>query len=264
MLRELTFAKGRLSEALARIQLHACSHGCQITNLLPLHGRVMWVVAQDVLSLMLVRDLESSFFAKLEEHDEFETLTFDATVKVCLGIMGQSSASQIRKQPDSAAMPESDNLRRLLAVRGWSGCVLALRLLREERADLIAEQMSKFFTAEQRAQVKYIGVDNPPGMMHKCLQTVFPALVVLFLDVTHLAMNSEKKFGGNRSPSSRLLRRVLGKFNAVNARLCPATWCPSPFCGELSPPHTEEEARMNFSPTHLLVHALLTHKCTTC
>ena len=229
--REMCMAKGRLQEALTRVQLHVGTLGCELGNLLPLHSKVMWKVAQDIFDLAPVRDLFSGFFAQLTEHEEFETLSIDGTVKVCLGIMGQSGASAVRKNVHAAAMPEADHLRKLVTVRGRSGGVLALRLVREESVDGIARQVLECFSEEQRLQVKYVGVDNPSRAMHVAFKQVFPSLVCLFLDVTHLAMNYEKGHGGRRSPGSVALRRVLAKFSAVDPALPATTWFDAPFCG---------------------------------
>ena len=89
-LREMALAKGRLQEALTRLQLHFCTQGSEMTKLLPQHGRVMWKVVQDIFNLDPVRELMSGFFSQLYADEEFETLPIDGTVKVCLGIMGQN------------------------------------------------------------------------------------------------------------------------------------------------------------------------------
>ena len=244
LLRELVMAKGRLAEALTRVQLHACSAGSKLCNLMPQHGKAMWQLAQDVLGLYPVRELMSGFYAQLLAHEEFETLSMDATVKVCLGIMGQAGAAAIRADAAAAAMSEAAHLRRLVTVRGRSGSVLALRLVREESAEEIAAQLDTVFTLEQRMQVKFIGVDNPSGAMHRTFQKIFPNLRCLFLDVMHLAMNCEKGFGGQRSPGSMALRRVLKKFDAVNPALPPPTWSGAPFTGGVAAAHTKTEAAL--------------------
>ena len=41
LLREMTMAKGRLQEALDRIQLHVCLANCELSNLFPTNGKVM-------------------------------------------------------------------------------------------------------------------------------------------------------------------------------------------------------------------------------
>ena len=220
--REMCMAKGRLQEALTRVQLHVGTLGCELGNLLPQHSKVMWKVAQDIFGLAPVRDLFSDFFAQLTAHEEFETLSIDGTVKICLGIMGQSGAAAVRKNADAAAMAEADHLRKLVTVRGRSGCVLALRLVREESVECIARVLLECFTEEQRLQVRYVGVDNPSRAMHLAFKQVCPSLVCLFLDVTHLAMNYEKGHRGRRSPGSVALRRALAKFSAVDTAL-PAT-----------------------------------------
>ena len=230
--RELCMAKGRLAEALTRVQLHVSTLGCELGNLLPQHSKIMWKVAQDMFALAPVRDLTAGFFRELLEHEEFETLSMDGTVKICLGIMGQAGAAVVRKDADAAAMPEASHLRKLVTVRGRSGAVLALRLVREESADEIAAQVLNCFSEEQRQQVKFVGVDNPSRAMHVAFKAVFPSLVCLFLDAVHLAMNYEKGHGGRRSPGSVALRRVLAKFSAVDPALPATTWGDAPFCGD--------------------------------
>ena len=99
LLREMTMSKGRLQEALNRIQLHVCLAGCELSNLFPTNGKVMWRLAQDVFELSPVRNLMRCFMDQMHAHAEFETITVDATVKICMAIMGQASGAEIRKDP---------------------------------------------------------------------------------------------------------------------------------------------------------------------
>ena len=241
LFREFVMAKGRLAEALTRVHIHACSNGSEISNLFPQHGKGMWSIAQDILLLKPVCELFEYFYSKLLAHNEFETLTMDGTVKVCLAIMGQASGASIRKDADAAAMPEEEHLRRLVTVRGRSGSVLALRLVREEAVFDIAAQLRECFTPEQLAQVKFVGVDQPSRKWHVDLKHVFPALELLFQDVTHLALNCEKGFGGKRSEGSVALRKILTKFEAVDQKMFATTLSNDPFTGQSAAPLTEEE-----------------------
>ena len=243
LLRELVMSKGRLAEALTRLQTHACAAGSEVTNLYPGHGASMWAVAQDVFGLEPVCELFAGFYAQLLAREEFETLAMDGTVKVCLAIMGQAGAAAIREDACAAAMTEEEHFRRLVTVRGRSGAVLALRLVREESSVDVAKNFQECFTLEQREQVRFMSVDNPSHTMHQAFCKVFPFLECLALDVTHLAMNCEKGFGGRRSPGSSALRRVIGKFNAVDAALSPSSWPGLPFTGKGAAAYTAEEAR---------------------
>ena len=241
LLRELTMAKGRLSEALTRVHLHACSAGSELSNLFPQHGMSMWSVAQDIFFLDPVRELFAEVYSQLLAHYEFETLTMDATVKVCLAIMGQASGANIRKNADAAAMPEEAHLRRLVTVRGRSGSVLALRLVREEAGLDIAAQLKEWFSSEQLAQVKFIGVDQPSRAWHVAFKQVCPALEFLYEDVVHLALNCEKGFGGKRSQGSIALRKILTKFDSVDPQLSCTTWSDEPFVGQGAVPLAQAE-----------------------
>ena len=167
----------------------------------------------------------------------------DGTVKVCLAIMGQASGASIRKDADAAAMPEEAHLRRLVTVRGRSGSVLALLLVREEAIFDIAAQLRECFTPEQLAQVEFVGVDQPSHKWHVDLKHVFPALELLFQDVTHLALNCEKGFGGKRSEGSVALRKILTKFEAVDQKMFATTLSNDPFTGQSAAPLTKEEEK---------------------
>ena len=72
------------------------------------------------------------------------------------------------------------------------------------------------------------------------LKTVFPNLLVLFLDATHLAMNYEKSRRGKGSLGSRALRRVLAKFGALGEN----AWGTPAFTGEGAVPLSATEAKL--------------------
>ena len=243
LFRELVMSKGRLAEALTRVHLHACSKGSEVSNLYPQHGMTMWCIAHDIFSLAPVCELFEDFYSQLLAINEFETLSLDGTVKMCLAIMGQAGSASIRKDADAAAMPEEAHLRRLITVRGRSGSVLAMLLVREEAGFEIAAQLRECFTPEQLAQVKFVGVDNPSHKWHMAFKSVFPALQVLFQDVVHLALNCEKGFGGKRSLGSIALRKILTKFDAVDQKLSCTTWSNVPFAGQSAASLTQEEEK---------------------
>ena len=106
-------------------------------------------------------------------------------------------------------------MRKVVSVVGRTGCLLALRMVREESAEHLAAEGRSWFTEEQRSRVRFIGCDNPSASLFDALKKTFPNLEVLVLDATHLALNYEKCSGGRSSPGSKALRRVLSKFAAL-------------------------------------------------
>ena len=219
--REIMMSKGRLQEALNRVHLQIGLSGCETANLLPGHGKVMWRVVQDVMLSEPILETRSSLLEQMQEADEFQTLGIDGTVKVSLAIMGQAPVSVQGTKRKASAFAENECYRKVVSVVGRTGCLLALRMVREESADEIGQELRRCFTDEQLGQVRYVGADNPSRHMLETLQKLLPGLKLLFLDATHLAMNFEKCCGGKRSKGSAALRRVMAKFAAVSPGFSP-------------------------------------------
>ena len=215
LFREMMMSKGRLQEALTRVQLHFGLVGSELGNMLPGHSKIMWKIVQDVFRCDPIRTMRSAFFEQVQEADEFETLSMDGTIKVALSIMGQTPATLDARARAEAAYSEEEHLRKVVSVVGRTGCLLALRMVREESAEHLAAEGRSWFTEEQRSRVRFIGCDNPSASLFDALKKTFPNLEVLVLDATHLAMNYEKCSGGKSSPGSKALRRVLSKFAAL-------------------------------------------------
>lgn len=123
------------------------------------------------------------------------------------------------QDPLSAAMAESQNLRRVVTIRGRSGAVLGLRMVREESADIVTHELLRSFDRRYLDQIRFLGVDNPSGAMFQLFNKILPSLECLFLDSTHLAMNYEKAFGGAPFPCTHACQ---GK---SHGKSCPLMRC---------------------------------------
>ena len=84
LFREMMMTKGRLEEALTRMQLEFSLQGCEIGSLMPNHSRVTWRLVQDLISAKPILSMRTELLSQLEENGEFETLSIDGTVKIAM------------------------------------------------------------------------------------------------------------------------------------------------------------------------------------
>ena len=113
-------------------------------------------------------------------------------------------------------MPDSEAKRRVLTIRGRTGAVLVMNLIREENA----EDVSTFFKEElhlgARSQVECVASDCPSGKLHNALASVCPAFKALYLDPVHLVIVYHTAFWHKSTPGIAALRRILAKFSLVD------------------------------------------------
>ena len=118
-------------------------------------------------------------------------------------------------------MPDSEAKRRVLTIRGRTGAVLVMNLIREENA----EDVSTFFKEElhrgARSQVEYVASDCPTSKLHNALAGVCPAFKALYLDPVHLVIVYHTAFWHRSTPGIAVLRRLQAKFSQVVKNLGP-------------------------------------------
>ena len=158
-----------------------------------------------------------------------------------MGIMGQAVTGKLKHDPTASAFPPDQNYMRILTVLGSAGAVLALRMVQEENVQLVADSLGVWFHPEERAQVKYVGVDKPSQALVLALRKHFPNMKLVYLDATHLCMRYEKCFARHRSPGSAALRRVMAKFSSVNPSMEATSWGKLPYEGIDGVPHSAVE-----------------------
>ena len=109
--------------------------GSELTSLLPTDVRHWWPIIEDVFTSTAVQSLSAEVLEAFCASHEFGVVTLDATIKCCMGIMGQESYRAPKKKRDAAPFDDNAALRRVLTVRGRTGAVLAMiAALREGRS----------------------------------------------------------------------------------------------------------------------------------
>ena len=122
----------------------------------------------------------------MELTDEWHYVSMDATIKVCLKVLGQESY-----RAETA-------WRRLLTVRGRTGAVLLLHPLQNESSEQLVDVLEGSFTADQIALMVHVATDSPSEKLYTHLKTICPRLACLMLDPVHLAIVYEYGFWNKR------------------------------------------------------------------
>ena len=85
--------------------------------------------------------------------DEWHYISMDATLKLCMKVMGQAPYRASKKVRDEAPFGDDVAWRRLLTIRGRTGAVLMMYPLQSESSEQIVEPMQDTFTEEQLQSV---------------------------------------------------------------------------------------------------------------
>ena len=182
--------------------------------------------------------MQRSFFS----NDEWHYISMDATLKLCMKVMGQAPYRASKKTRDEAPFGDAVALRRLLTIRGRTGAVLMMHPLQSESSEQIVAAMQQNFIAEQLHSVRYVGTDSPSEKLFTQLRNICPNLRALMLDPIHLAIVYEYGFWNKKSSGSKQLRRILHKCIAVDSRFDKNYW-QSPYDGKMARPLGDEENR---------------------
>ena len=100
----------------------------------------------------------------LLEQDEWHYLSMDATLKLCMKLMGQASYRSPKSVRNEAPFGDDVAWRRLLTIRGRTGAVLLLHPLQNESEDQVVDALAQNFSADQLRAVVHVGTDQPSGL----------------------------------------------------------------------------------------------------
>ena len=134
----------------------------------------------------------------MELNDEWHYVSMDATIKVCLKVLGQESYRAPKAVRDAAPFGDETAWRRLLTVRGRTGAVLLLHPLQNESSEQLVDVLEGSFTADQIALMVHVATDSPSEKLYTHLKTICPRLACLMLDPVHLAIVYEYSFWNKR------------------------------------------------------------------
>ena len=207
-----------------RCHMAALEAGSQTSTLLPSRASHWMPVLEDIASSTAFKLKMERMQGALFRGDEWHYISMDATLKLCMKVMGQAPYRASKKVRDEAPFGDDVAWRRLLTIRGRTGAVLMMHPLQSESSEQIVEAMQHTFTEEQLQSVRYVATDSPSEKLLTQLQNICPNLQALMLDPIHLAIVYEYGFWNKKSSGSKQLRRILRKCIAVDASLDKNYW----------------------------------------
>ena len=122
-----------------------------------MHNSLWNEILDDVLNADPVRDLQRDLMAECYEHKEFVSLSIDATVKCCMGFIGQGTYRTPKAERERLVANGHDPVYKLMTVRGRTAATLATHLIYSEAGEHIAAGLAQRLTAEQLAQALSLG-----------------------------------------------------------------------------------------------------------
>lgn len=196
--------KAHMSAVYSRLAFDLTTKGSRLVSLLPKYGSAWWTrVLDDLFNCPSVQDVRRRLLEQFRAQGEFESISIDATVKVCMGVLGQGNYRDpvaVRQAMEQGA--EGEATYRVLTVRGLSSSVLLVEPIRSEASAEVVARLVQAADAKSRAQVRHVSSDDPGPTMWKEYTTVFPNMRFLSLDPTHIIMIYEATHWHKRTESS--------------------------------------------------------------
>ena len=143
-----------------------------------------------------------------------------------LKIIGQSKVHSSQSSRDNAPIPEVEAAYRTLTCRARTGAVVLVRVVRSEKAAVIAETLAASLSQKQRAQVLHVASDNPSAESFRALKEVLPTLRSTALDAMRIVMVYEQNMNNKKTQGSRWLSVIMDKFRKRDPTGSAASWGP--------------------------------------
>ncbi|CAE7525164.1 unnamed protein product [Symbiodinium natans] len=208
------------------VMVGACTrHRGQLSSLLPRATNGFWTnVLEDLMQAPPVQQFRDGLLDECREHNEFRYLSVDATFKINLKVIGQADFHSSQSSRDNAPIPEAEAGYRTLTCRGRTGAAVLIRVVRSEKAVVLAETLAKTLPLQQRSQVLHVASDSPSAEMFRVLQGVLPRLASIALDAMHIVMVYQQNMNNKKTQGSRWLAVLMDKFRKRDPVRSAASW----------------------------------------
>ncbi|CAE7674583.1 unnamed protein product [Symbiodinium sp. CCMP2592] len=226
LLREMVLNHAQVRTVSTGCHMFAFESNNKLASLLPRRSQHWMPMLEDIATSPAFLGKMESMSNVLMQQYEWHHISMDATLKLCMKLMGQASYRSPKAVRDEAPFGDDVAWRRLLTVRGRTGAVLLMHPLQNESSEQLVEALSQNFSTEQLQAVVHIGTDSPSEKLFGQLQSICPCMKSLILDPIHLAVVYEYGFWNKKSPGSKQLRRILKKCTAVDDDLGRDYWGP--------------------------------------
>ena len=213
-----------------RCHMAALASDNKLSSLFPRRSPHWLPLLEDIATSPAFATKMESMSTVLMQQDEWHYISMDATLKLCMKLMGQASYRSPKHVRDDAPFGDELAWRRLLTVRGRTGAVLMMQPLQNESAEQIVDALVQHFSVEQLGSVVHIGTDSPSEKLFTQLKVICPSMRSLLLDPIHLAIVYEygfwnKKKSGIQATSSHTQKDYICGHQAGSGLLgCILRW----------------------------------------
>ena len=222
-----------------------CEAQNPLASLLRTTSTYWWPVAEDLMKAPPISTLSDSFQSDLTRAREYESISVDDTVKICMPILGQRiprRSSQLA--PRVIVLSDDERYRCVFTTRGRTGCVLDLLPQPQNADDNLVTALTKAVPDDAKEQVTFVNSDKCSLQLHNRIGSVFPRFVMMCLDPTHLVMSYEAASARRKTAGSKLLRSIMRRFaTTFNPESQQPPVCRYIFKGQRPPPLTQYELR---------------------
>ena len=138
---EMLANNARLKSVIPRLMVKSMENDNPASNLYPMKGDCWWPIVEDIFTSPAAEGLRQRLLIELVEHEEFECLSIDATLRCCMSIMGQAHHRASKQARMDAPLDDSHSVRRVLTVLGRTGAVVAMLPIPEENVDAVTHSL---------------------------------------------------------------------------------------------------------------------------
>ncbi|CAE7654443.1 CPK2 [Symbiodinium sp. KB8] len=183
-------------------------HSDQMSSLIPLATNGFWMnVLEDLMYSEPFQQYRRALLDECREHDEFRYIRIGATFKINLKVIGQASFHSSQSARENAVIPQNEAGYRTLTCRSRTGA--AVRVVRSEKAAVVADTLANLLTANQMFQV---------------LSKVLPHLTSIAVDAMHIVMVYHQNMNNKKTHGSRWPALIMDKFRKRDPVRTAASW----------------------------------------
>jgi len=207
---------GVCAQAMRATRLPFEESGCQVTQLTRRNTAAMAMLACDIMQSGAFMQLRNTNLKTLGRHQEFRSVSIDATHKLSLKVMGQRRTHG----------------HNWVSVVGFRGSPIALTESRGEGVQVLTAVLKQAVPEAYRAQVVNVSSDVCNGKLYTSIKNIFPNLKYLSLDPMHLCFRVDshtKKSGVKPTVVGLVMRSIMRKFSIAGKKSS-----ESPYVGQTS------------------------------
>ena len=115
---------------------------------------------EDIVTAPILINKMKTMNKVLMDQDEWHYISMDATLKVCMKLMGQASYRSPKPVHNEALFGDDMAWRRLLTIRDRFGAVLLMHPLQNESSEQVMDALTQNFSADQLRAVVHVGTDQ--------------------------------------------------------------------------------------------------------